>query len=151
MTAIIAAIIGLIGVILGALIQAFAPQIRSIFFSHKDAPIFTGMWSCHWEITDPPDHTYLSPIEDVVEITKVVGNNIIGKATGPIHGSYVLEGRISPFSVTLLYYGVGTTINQNGVILLKRSDLSDEMYGSWYQYLDNRLLIGTASWKKMGT
>lgn len=148
MTAIIASIIGLIGIVLGAIIQAFAPQITNRFLSHNDAHIFTGNWKCHWQIMDI-EYTDIAPIDDVVEITKVVGNKIIGKGIGSVHGSYVIEGRVSPFAISFLYYGVGKTINQTGVIILKRSDLTNQMTGNWYQYLDNKFLIGTTFWEKI--
>ena len=150
MEAIGVAVIGVAGVIMGALIQAFAPPIVERFLLHKKPSALIGRWKCHWDVTSPLSVSRRFPIDDVVEITKVYDDKVVGTATGPVHGSYIIEGRISLSTIALHYCGLGRTGDQIGVILLKRSDLSDQMSGSWYQYFDTDLVVGTTRWQKMG-
>lgn len=147
MEAIIVALIGLLGIVTGALIQGFAPHIIDRFLSKREYSSLVGPWKCSWDVTS--GRTLSFPIHDVVSIEKVYRSSISGKATGPVHGSYIVDGKISNFSIALTYYGVGRTADQIGIILLKRSDLSDRMTGTWYQYFDNELLAGTTQWEKM--
>jgi len=152
MYTIIASIIGLIGIILGALIKAFEDDLKTIFLGrNKQNQDLIGKWKCTWFVEDEiKGEKRLTA--DMVVISKISGNKVIAKGENLQAGGYSLTGRISPaFVMTLIYHGDETADHVlGGVTILELNLTRNELHGYWHEFAADRQFYGGRTvWKKV--
>lgn len=136
-TEVIAALIGIAGTILGAILGVFKDDLRAKFSSTaRDNADIIGPWAATWSIDGATDPT---PIHDSIQIKRVAGESVEGEGIFPNLGPYKIIGRLSPANLlTLTYEGIGTKRSLGGVIILHLNGSRTEMDGHWVEYADNR-------------
>ena len=84
-TAIIVAIIGAAGVVLGAALKTVAPELRLLVTGRVRANAdLLSRWNCTWSFRPKSDRE--SPIDDVVVISKVRGEEFWGEGINTKYG-----------------------------------------------------------------
>jgi hypothetical protein len=133
----------------GAILKTFSEDLIDLFsgrlFSNRD---LKGNWDCKWEVTIPDKQKgYL----DVVEFKGVSGERIRAVGTTRNFGSYKLRGRLSQASLLTFYYeGAGKKSRTlGGVVILELNAVRNKLIGRWYEYTEDRKIIGGATeWTK---
>ena len=147
-TEITTALIGLAGVVCGALLKIFAEEIKPLFLGRsKTNRDLLGSWNCEWTIDAPnPEPT----ISDSVQVTKVSGDKIAASAETPRVGKYSLSGRISASGlVTLSSSGADNRRFLGGVVIVKLNSARDTMRGHWNECdKEGVFWQGGTTWKK---
>lgn len=145
-TAIIASLFGIVGAILGALIQTFGKDvIERAFPSNKQREV-VGNWSVQWKENQPENTSDI--INDIVNLSVDKRGKITGKGSSPLN-QYKLQGWDSTFAITLTYSGLDMEENLVGTVLLRKSMVKDKMDGIWCQVTrENKLIGGDCSWIK---
>lgn len=148
-TAVLIAIIGAGGAIIGALIRAYAYEWKTLLSGraglHSD---LVGPWNCSWTVTKGAET--VREIVDVVNIARVWGETFRGGGASAQTGGYKFRGRISrSLLVTLHYEGVDSRQPLGGVVILKLNPTRRSMTGYWYQYQpDESIIGGRTTWEK---
>lgn len=152
MDVLVGTIIAAIATIFGAFLQAFGPDLKKYLWREKSSNSLFGKWRGEWIITFGGDGATgrFSDI-DVVEITKITGDEVLGKGVDPANGTYIIKGRDFPFAVTLSYTGYEPDHNHVvGVIILRKTARRDEMQGHWWQYSRNdKIMGGEVKWNRL--
>lgn len=142
------AVIGLIGVILGALLKIFSDELKTITLGRrKGSNEFLGHWKCAWSC-DYGDKIRQS-VEDRVEVTKAVGDRFF--ATGSnMSGTYVMTGTIKNNDIILLSYpGDNLKDALGGVVILIADKKRSSMRGRWDEYSNKEAFRGGPTfWEK---
>ena len=138
---ILASIIGVIGVIIGSLITAYAKEIKKVFIKDNSDDYISGVWNGTWDHSLSEKDEILEPTIDVIKFKKS-GDSLYGKGSVSEVGEYKLYGSLSPYVVSLLLSGVGKDVNLKGVALLRLAPINDRMEGVWWQYSRKGNLIG---------
>ena len=142
---VVAAIIGVSGIIVGALIQAMGPGLHKRIGNRKAQRDLEGEWCARWEWNEDGTNRC---IEDVVELRFDRNGEVSGKGVGSQY-SYKVEGWDSPFAITLAYSGLDMEKNCAGAILLRKSVANNEMSGRWSQVTRAGVLVsGETQWKR---
>lgn len=141
----LSALIGAIGVIIGALIQTFGKQLIEIYrFRRSGFPNIEGQWRGEWYVLDVLDNKVKedrSPVEDIIEIKKR-GYKIHGKGKHPL-GTYYLKGQYSLSGIiTLVYEYKDVPHSLSGVIIFKIDLLGKKLSGYWYGYTSSGIIKG---------
>ena len=139
MTVLLAAVIGASGVVLGAAIRAFGPELinRLRSGSHNGlAGTWTGEWSVDWP------QQKVSKLTDTVSLTVSPKGVVAGKGALPRVGEYRVEGHDSRFCVTLVFCGVRHRESLAGTVLLRKDTNADHLVGVWNQLAEDGTLMG---------
>jgi hypothetical protein len=143
-----AAIVGGICVVVSALLTNYREEILNLFSSSRQSKDMKGTWRSSWTIMSPGG---ASPnlVEDQVTISKARGRNLRGEGVTPGKGKWRVDGRVTPYVVTLDYRGSGDNKDLVGVVILKRQ--TDRMMeGVWCQYTSSGALqSGSTQWQKI--
>jgi hypothetical protein len=138
---ILASVIGVIGLIVGSLITAYAKEIKVFFTKNNPNDDISGLWNGTWDHSLSENEEILEPTIDIIKLKKI-GDSLYGKGSAPSIGEYKIFGNLSAHVVNLLLSGVGEEANLKGVALLKMAPVNDRMKGFWWQYSRNGNLIG---------
>ncbi|HEX8068496.1 MAG TPA: hypothetical protein VF546_00995 [Pyrinomonadaceae bacterium] len=148
-TTIIAAFIGVGGIILGITLEQFLPNWIEAFRSRGiGIPNVIGTWRGKWYVGEGAHKTLYT--EDIITIEKRKGFRILGKAQ-EAKGTYLIYGRFSMSNIfTLSYHFPDTRISLTGVILLKLDPLSKEFDGRWWGYTkEGSIMGGEVQWTRV--
>ena len=134
---IVAALVGIAGTVIGALLGVFKDDLRSRFSAAAASNTdLVGAWSAMWTIDGAEA---AAPLQDSIHFKRVSGETIEGEGIFPDLGPYRVAGRLSPANLlTLTYEGIGTKRALGGVIILHLNGSRTEMDGLWIEYSDNR-------------
>jgi len=142
------ALIGLAGIIVGALLNMFADEIRGLVAGKKKkSGEFIGKWRCTW-LCDYGARMNQT-LEDTVEVTKVMGDKFLATGTNN-NGTYEMTGTIKNNDIILLYY-TGDELRDalGGVIILASDKRRKNMTGRWDEYSEKEEFRGgTTTWQK---
>jgi hypothetical protein len=154
---VLAALIGLFGTVVAAVIGLFNENLRArILGRPKTDGDLLGYWECKWEVTIPEDGSPIKkkkkfPIDDTVEFEKISAERIRAKGRTSGVGEYRLDGRISISSlVTFFYEGIGSTRQPlGGVVILALNRSRNKLTGYWYEFdEDGKIIGGKTMWTK---
>lgn len=149
---VIAAIIGAVTTVLVAIITAFASELKVLLAGKAQINAdLAGKWRCTWLLGKDQGDYDKQQFEDLVKISKVLGEKISGAGVNNEYGNYKFAGRISRSSlVTLHYEGVEERQFLGGVIIMELNSTRTEMRGYWYEYGRERKIVGgTTVWQKL--
>lgn len=141
-------VIGLIGVIVGALLKIFSDEVRTFLMGRsKGSKDFMGQWNCTWTY----DHnSSKNTLVDKVDITKASGDKIF--ATGSTSkGIYNMTGVINNHDLILFSYsGEQLLETLGGVVILVANKRRKKMHGYWHEYVDTgEFKGGETVWEKI--
>ncbi|MFP7754801.1 hypothetical protein ACLG6S_09130 [Thermodesulfobacteriota bacterium B35] len=149
-TAIYAALIAFAGAIIGALIQAYADDLKRLFSSNKiNNKDLIGKWDCIWNL-EQSDDSHPDAVRDVLEIYKSSGSWITGRANTPEIGDWMLNGYFHRAGyLTFTFQGIGRNqLAGSGIVKLNIERNIFE--GLWSQVDPQGIIVsGTTTWKKM--
>ena len=142
------AVIGLLGVVLGALLKIFSDELK-LFLTGRNirSKDFIGQWKCNWvcEYGAKADQT----LDDRVEVTKASGNKFFARGSNE-HGTYDMIGSIKNNDIILLSYS-GDKLEDalGGVIIMVADKKRRSMEGRWDEYSDEESFRGGSTiWKR---
>lgn len=144
---IIAAIIGVIGILLGAIAQPYLSAIiEEKRLERHGIPDIAGQYNGSWYIgTDRSKTLY---VKDCVEIRLSSGFKIKGNGKDE-KGMYRIEGEVSFHGIITLSYSYKNS-GLPGVAILKIEPLGKQLTGIWYGYLkEQEISGGYVLWKKV--
>ena len=129
-----AKIIGAAGVIIGAIVKAFAPDLKVLLTGKaRTNSDLVGTWRCTWLVREQTGKE--TKIGDIVRISRVWGEKLWARGINTEYGDYKITGRVSRSSlVTLHYEGVERRQPRGGVLIMKLNAMREEMNGYWYEY-----------------
>jgi hypothetical protein len=146
---IVGALIGVVGVIGGVLLQHFLPDILARLSSRDDPiPDIVGEWDGEWYFEkDGKQDLYT---KDKILIEKRKGFRIFGKGKDPaIPDQYVIRGRFSMSNIfTLSYRFPKGPISLTGVVLLKLDPSGNHFDGWWWGYTMKGIIGGEVKWSR---
>lgn len=146
---IVAAIIGLSGVVLGALLKAYEDEIKNLLPFRRRDSFLRGSWQCHWTIEFPSALTS-KVVDDVVRVIEVRGGKISVEGSNADAGPYKMDGKVSTFGVSLLYNNQEPKDDLVGVVLLERDKVKNRLTGYWSQISQSHgLVYGKTEWRKL--
>lgn len=147
-----AALIGVAGVIAGALITSVGPHLRNRLSVYRTPSDAIGRWSATWSRTDPQTNR-LRTLTDEISIKRKAWGRLSGSGevkfeNREVH-KYQLEGWESSYALTLAYSGLDMERNLVGVVFLKKTIVNEKMAGHWWQYnKDGEVVGGDTTWTK---
>lgn len=145
-TAIVAAIIGVAGVVAGAFIQTFGAEFLRRLGRSKDQICLSGDWDASWTQTTPSQDDEV--IRDLVTLDVSRNGQVQASGRTPTH-SYKMEGWDSSFAVTLAYTGLDMELNLVGTVILKKELVGNKLIGCWSQISREGTIIGgETTWTK---
>ena len=144
---VLAAIIGVSGIVVGAVIQTVGPDLIKRMGLRRLQRELEGEWHVTWEWKEE-DEDDTKHIEDVVELCYSRNGQVTGKGIGSQY-SYKVEGWDSLFAITLAYSGLDMEKNCVGTVLLRKGVANNEMSGRWSQVTRTGTLVsGDTQWKR---
>lgn len=147
-TDITVALIGLVGVVVGALLNLFADEIKDLVAGNKKkSGEFVGKWKCTWLCSFGAREG--QSLEDRVEVTKAKGDRFFATGTNN-NGTYEMIGTIKNHDLILISY-TGDELRDalGGVIILSSNKRRKKMEGRWDEYSDTeKFRGGTTTWVK---
>ena len=146
-SSVIAAMIGVGGVVVGGLINM--PEFKSLFKTSKGTGgDLRGEWLCEWFI-DSKGPTAEAVVKDRIEIEKVVGGKVTATGVSPLMNEYKLAGTVSMSNVVTLTFQGTHKETLTGVIILEVNTVRDQMQGFWHQLSpDGKFVGGKTTWKR---
>lgn len=149
-TAIYTSLIAFAGAIIGALIQAYADDLKILFSSNtSNNKDLIGNWDCIWNIENPGG-SHPDAIKDVLEIYKSSGPRITGRANTPEIGDWMLNGYFQRAGyLTFTFQGIGRNqLTGSGIVKL---NFERNIFEGLWNQVDPQgiIVIGTTIWKRM--
>ena len=144
-----AAIIGALGVTVGATVSAFAPEIKALLTGRaRTNSDLVGKWKCTWFVEHELGEQ--KSIADIVQVSRVWGEKLWARGVNTEYGDYEITGRVSRSSlVTLHYEGVELRQPLGGVVIMRLNATRNEMNGYWYEYgRKEKINGGPTVWQK---
>lgn len=142
------ALIGLAGIVIGALLNIYAERLKvRDTGKKKKSGEFVGTWRCTWQCDYGAKMN--QKLEDTVEVTKVMGDKFLATGTNN-NGTYEMTGTIKNNDIILLYY-TGDELRDalGGVIILASDKRRRNMTGRWDEYSEKEQFRGgTTTWQK---
>ena len=136
---IIAAVVGVGGLVLGATIQTFGKDLICKLFATKKQHYIDGKWNVIWEEDLPNGGS--SVMEDVVELSVDNKGRITGKGISS-EVNYKLEGWDSSYAITLAFSGFDMEENLVGTVLIEKGIVNRKMEGYWCQITREKQIVG---------
>lgn len=141
MEAIYAAVILVIGTVIGACIQAFGMPMLSRHVK-KQSNTRQYLWRGTWVVDTPEDRK--QTIHDEIRIEILPDKQIIGSGNAKGYGKYEIRGRDSRFAMILYYFGIAYKEDVAGVAFIPWKPKGDKLKGNWTQLdSDGAVLDGT--------
>lgn len=139
--AILAAIIGAVAAILGAVLQAYGKDLLEILnISRIKIPSLVGEWEATWYVTENNEERIYTT--DIVEMTKSRGVHFKGIGYDE-RGNYKITGIFNSHGIITFSYDSGLTLYAlvGGGILLPNPTFT-ELSGYWHGYVQEEKIIG---------
>lgn len=141
------ALIGAVGVVIGALIKTFGPGALRLI-RRKGTYGLTARWTGEW-IKDWPTKRPQN-LSDTITLVVNGKGEVVGDGAIPDMGEYKIVGRDSKFCATLLFFGVQHPDSLAGTILLQKGVNPDLLKGVWSQLtFDDQLIGGRVTLKRL--
>ena len=139
--AILAAIIGAVAAILGAVLQAYGKELLDILnISKLKIPSLTGEWEATWYVTENNEERIYTT--DIIELTHRGG--IYFKGLGyDERGNYKILGMFNSHRIITFSYDSGLTLYAlvGGGVLLPNATFN-ELSGYWHGYVQEEKIVG---------
>lgn len=148
-TAILAAIIGAVGAILGALLQSYGKELfEALNVSSLKIPSLTGEWEATWYVTEGDEERIY--VADIIDLNHRSGIHFKGLGYDE-RGNYKILGIFNSHGIITFSYDSGLTQYAlvGGGILLPNATFN-ELSGYWHGYVQEEKIVGgRVIWKKV--
>jgi len=142
------AIIGVVGIVVGALLKIFSDELKRILTGRNiGSKDFIGQWKCTW--VSEYGVKVSKRLEDRVEVKEASGNKFFAKGANE-NGTYDMIGSIQDNDIILLSYSGDNLKNAlAGVIIMIADKKRKSMKGRWHEYSEeDDFRGGTTIWSK---
>lgn len=145
--AILAALIGAVAAILGAVLQAYGKELlEALNIARIKTPSLIGEWEATWYVTENNEERIYTT--DIVEITKSRGVCLKGIGYDE-RANYKIDGVFNSHGIITFSYDSGLTLYAlvGGGILIPNATFT-ELSGYWHGYVqEEKILGGRVNWK----